>query len=102
MDGRCNDVWLRYTGTIRKYGVGFAEVLPGQVRMGPGVIILSHITKTVAFLSKQEGLISFRGDVRSFGDGSFHQEDQADHNECNNGEDKEGVEVGERRGLLGP
>jgi hypothetical protein len=45
---------------------------------------------------------SFRGDVRSLaGDGSFHEEDQSDQGERNNGDDKEGIEVGERRGLFG-
>ena len=40
---------------------------------------------------------SFRGDVRALGgDGAFHEEDQADQGEHNNGEDKEGIEVGER------
>jgi hypothetical protein len=49
-----------------------------------------------------EGLISFRGHVRALGgDGSFHEEDQADQGERNNGEDKERIEVGERRGLFG-
>lgn len=47
------------------------------------------------------GYKSFRGEVCSFGgDGSFHEEDQADQRERNNGEDKERIEVGERRGLL--
>ena len=46
--------------------------------------------------------ISFRGDVRSLGgDGSFHEEDQADQGQRNDGEDKERIEVGESGRLCG-
>ena len=55
----------------------------------------------VAGTQPSKGLLSFRGDMRSFGgDGSFHEEDQADHCKCNYGEDKERIEVGEGGGLL--
>ncbi len=56
----------------------------------------------VRIVISSTGLISFGGDVCSFGgDGSFHEEHQADQGERDNGENKKCIEVGEGRGLFG-